>query len=462
MSKYLLGVLCGYALVVPLLMHLGPAGFDHSLQAPSAEHWFGTDHFGFDVCVRTAASLRVSLLLGAISATLTTLIGAFIGLLSATFGGRTDRILMRLTDAIGAIPQLIVSVVIVAMFRGSLTAIVLAISLTHWTTVARIVRAAVLPVRESDYVSAAYSAGASRWWVLRKHLAPPALTQCGVAGLMVLPHAVWHESALSFLGLGVPADQPSLGTMLDLARTDVMQGAWWTLVFPAVALLLTSLGLSGLMRRSSPCQAPQLLPVAPGDSALDDLTVTVAGQELVRTTLQLRRGQLLAIIGESGAGKSTLARAFLGVVPADATVTGQIRGGRCAYVPQVAAESFTPVRRIGSQLAEIARVHHCNESVPELLARVQLPAGTGRLYPHELSGGMAQRAAVAAALAMSPEFLVADEPTSALDPALAAEIRALLRTLADDGLGVAVVTHDLGTLDEWADTVIRIEGGQAC
>ncbi|MDF2824531.1 MAG: transporter ATP-binding protein [Mycobacterium sp.] len=175
-------------------------------------------------------------------------------------------------------------------------------------------------------------------------------------------------------------------------------------------------------------------------------------------------GRFTALIGESGCGKSLVAAALCGLLPAGSTATGQIlvggrqigaadesrwralRGRDIGFVPQSAATSFTPVRTIGAQLAEVCRTLGADRSPAELLQAAHLPVEAGRLYPHELSGGMAQRAAIAAAIAGRPALLIADEPTSALDPGHAAAVWHLLATAAQSGAGVVAITHDLESL----------------
>lgn len=180
--------------------------------------------------------------------------------------------------------------------------------------------------------------------------------------------------------------------------------------------------------------------------------------------LDVPAGRVTALIGESGCGKSLVAAALSGLLPPGSRVRGQVRvgdrelrpddepawrevrGRRIGLVPQSAATSFTPVRTIGSQLAEVCARLGADLTPEELCASVALPATVVRRYPHELSGGMAQRAAIAAALAGRPALLLADEPTSALDPDNAALVWRLLGDAAADGAAVLVITHDMPSL----------------
>ncbi|MBL1073655.1 ABC transporter ATP-binding protein [Nocardia sp. 2] len=181
-------------------------------------------------------------------------------------------------------------------------------------------------------------------------------------------------------------------------------------------------------------------------------------------TLSVRRGTLTALAGESGCGKSMVAAAVLGMLPRTAVVSGAVRigaadravdvlagdgsyrGRRVALVPQSPATHFTPVRTIGSQLLETIEAVGSRHTCAELARRADFPPEALDRYPHELSGGMAQRAAVAAALAGDPEVIVADEPTSGLDHARTDHTLRLLRRCADEGAAVLLITHDLSAL----------------
>lgn len=514
--RYLpLAVVVAYALVVPLIWPTPSADFSRALQAPNGQFIGGTDHYGFDLWTRTALGLRVSLFIGLVSALCATAIGLAVGLIAAVRGGWADRVLMRMTDAVNSIPHLILSVVIVALFRGSIPALVISIAITHWSQVARIVRSTVLAARESEYVAASYGAGADSGWVLRKHLFPVAVGQAVVSIVMLTPHAVWHESALSFLGLGLQPDFPSLGTLMDQASSDIMTGAWWVLVVPGTALLAATLSLVALIPKhlmggarseggadveiagehaaggsagervglaqsagrsgsveTSALSLPEDFPS--GTYGVQNLSVTISSETsrvdaVVGATLRLEPGKIHGLIGGSGSGKSTLGRALCGQVPAGSTVSGGIvlggdptpasevisagqggksPGGEIALIPQAPASSFTPVRRVGKQIQEIidASGGKTSASVEELLTRANLGPEIADYFPHQLSGGMAQRAAIAAALATGRPVLVADEPTSALDPDLTASVLELLRSLADAGYAVLLISHDVEDL----------------
>ncbi|MGV0644434.1 ATP-binding cassette domain-containing protein [Mycolicibacterium sp. XJ2546] len=177
--------------------------------------------------------------------------------------------------------------------------------------------------------------------------------------------------------------------------------------------------------------------------------------------LSVHAGKVTALIGESGCGKSLAALALCGLLPPGSNARGdvvidgvslagaderrwcQLRGAHIGFIPQSAATSFTAVRTVGSQLTEVCRRLDADRSVDELLAAVRLPAAVADRYPHELSGGMAQRVAIAAAIAARPKVVLADEPTSALDPDNADMVWQLLGEAAAAGAGVLVITHEL-------------------
>ncbi|MFD6399683.1 ATP-binding cassette domain-containing protein [Nocardia sp. NPDC060249] len=186
-------------------------------------------------------------------------------------------------------------------------------------------------------------------------------------------------------------------------------------------------------------------------------------------SLDIAAGAITALVGESGCGKSIVASAVMGVLPREAITTGSVRlrlggadpapepldilaghlpyrGRHIALVPQSPSTYFSPVRTVGSQLAETITALGTAHTPADLVERAGLSAAALDLFPHELSGGMAQRAAVAAALAGDPEVIIADEPTSGLDRARTDQIAKLLRECADDGAAVLLITHDLGHL----------------
>lgn len=235
-------------LVVPPLAQLDEQAVDLALKLrpPSLAHPFGTDDVGRDLLLRSVYGLRVSLLVGLVAAVVATVIGTAVGAAAAAFGGWTDRVVMRLVDTFSSVPHLLLGIFIVAMFRPGVWPVIVSVALTHWLSTARIVRSEVLSLRSRPYIDAAVSGGASRWRVIVRHLLPGVLPQAALAAVLMVPHAMWHESALSFLGLGLPSHQASLGNLIQSARSSLLAGDWWPTLFPGLFLIIPTLAIAGL------------------------------------------------------------------------------------------------------------------------------------------------------------------------------------------------------------------------
>ncbi len=235
-------------LLVPPLVQLDQQAVDLSakLLPPSWAHPFGTDDVGRDLLLRCVYGLRVSLLVGVAAALTATVVGTAVGATAGALGGWVDRAVMRVVDTVASVPHLLLGIFIVAMFRPGVWPVVVSVALTHWLSTARIVRALVLSVRSRPYVDAALSGGASRWRVTARHLLPGVLPQAALAAVLMVPHAMWHESALSFLGLGLPTHTASLGTLIQSARGSLLAGQWWPTLFPGLFIIVPTLAIAGL------------------------------------------------------------------------------------------------------------------------------------------------------------------------------------------------------------------------
>ncbi|MFD9791054.1 ABC transporter permease [Streptomyces sp. NPDC059070] len=235
-------------LLVPPLVQLDQQAVDlsHKLLPPSWEHPFGTDDVGRDLLLRCVYGLRISLLVGVVAALAATVVGTAVGALAGALGGWTDRLVMRLVDVFSSVPHLLLGIFVVAMFRPGVGPVIASVAVTHWLSTARIVRAEVLSLRTRPYIDAAVSGGSSRLRVTVRHLLPGVLPQAGLAAVLMVPHAMWHESALSFLGLGLPSHQASLGNLVQSARGSLLAGHWWPTLFPGLLLIVPTLAVAGL------------------------------------------------------------------------------------------------------------------------------------------------------------------------------------------------------------------------
>ncbi|GAA3445927.1 ABC transporter permease [Planomonospora venezuelensis] len=213
---------------------------------PSFEHPLGTDQVGRDVLLRSVYGLRVSFLVGLVAALVSMVIGGLVGLAAGSLGGVPDRLIMRVVDGFTSVPHLLFGIFIVAMFSPSPVAVVVSVGVTHWTTAARIVRSEVLSLRSRPFVEAAISGGAGRLRVVRRHLAPHLAPHLLLATVLMVPHAIWHETALSFLGLGLPAHLASLGNMINDGQRSLLAGDWWSSLVPGLFILVPTLAVAVL------------------------------------------------------------------------------------------------------------------------------------------------------------------------------------------------------------------------
>jgi peptide/nickel transport system permease protein len=208
-----------------------------------AKHPLGTDTLGRDVASRLLHGARVSLVVGFSAVLVAGVLGVTLGLLSGWYRGWLDDLLMRLGDVQLAFPVLVLAVAVLAVLGASLWNLIVVLGVTGWITYARIVRGEVLTLRERDFVAAARALGAHDSWILRRHLLPNVLPPITVVATFSVARTIIAEASLSFLGLGIPAPQPSWGAMLDEGRNYITTG-WWLALFPGLAILLLVLGIN--------------------------------------------------------------------------------------------------------------------------------------------------------------------------------------------------------------------------
>lgn len=214
----------------------------------------GTDPQGRDVLSAILYGTRVSLIIGLSAVAVSMAVGVTIGLMAGFFGGWIDNLLMRIADTVLSIPTLLVAILVSAIFRGILPPamrdpfaaiiLVLAIALTGWVQYARTVRASTMVERRTEYVLAARIIGVSSARLMRKHILPNTLTPVMVAATLSLGLAILSEATLSFLGVGMPITQPSLGTLIRIGNQYLFSGSWWLVVFPALHLGLIVLAVN--------------------------------------------------------------------------------------------------------------------------------------------------------------------------------------------------------------------------
>lgn len=228
--------------LAPWITPYGPNDLDlyHVLMPPSSAHWFGTDDLGRDVLTRMIYGASISLEVGFVAAGIAVMIGTLVGLLAGYYSGWTDNILMRFVDIMLCFPTFFLILAVIAFLGQSIWYIMIIIGLTSWMGVARLVRAEVLSIRERDFVMAVRALGARDSRIIFRHILPNAMSPVLVSATLGVAGAILVESALSFLGIGVPPPTPSWGNILTSGK-DYIEFAWWLTLYPGLAITVTVL-----------------------------------------------------------------------------------------------------------------------------------------------------------------------------------------------------------------------------
>jgi oligopeptide/dipeptide ABC transporter ATP-binding protein len=479
----------------------------------------GADALGRDVLSRLIAGGRVSLTIAVVVVGVSLLIGATLGLIAGSIGGRTDIVIMRTVDAQVAFPGLLFAILVISVAKGTLWVLAFVLAFHGWMIFTRVVRGVVIQAKGQLHIQAAELIGVSRTRVMIRHILPlargPLVTQC----LLEMARVILAEASLSYLGLGIQPPSVSWGLMVA-ENQQYLPVAWWTTVLPGLAILLTvvSLNVASTARAphtprpvrrlraddnvasinarelatsasattyangTQPPEAGSLLSlrnvrISYRDPRTGDGVEAVAGVDL-----DVAPGQIVAVVGESGSGKTTLGLSIVDLLPAGAVVSGayywrgkqmstgdreRLRGRSVGVVFQDPTRRLNPILPVLLQIAEVARKkrgfnrREARERARELLAQVGIRDvdRVARSLPYQLSGGMAQRVVIAACLAGSPELIVADEPTASLDVRVQAQILDLLAELRDQGVSILLVSHDLGVVGRLADRVLVMYAG---
>ncbi len=245
LGTMLVGLLATTILVGLFWMPYGPIAIDlnHTLAPPSRAHWFGTDQFGRDVLSRAMLGARISTVIALGTVVVAISAGTCVGLIAGFMRGWSDRLLMTASDAILAFPGILLALALIAVLGSSRFSIILALSIAYLPSVARVVRSAVLSIREREFIEAARVAGDGTIYIMLRHVLPNALPPVVVLATSLFGWVVLAESALSFLGVGVPPPAPSWGNMLSDAR-PYMEAADWLSIVPGLCIMGTVLGVN--------------------------------------------------------------------------------------------------------------------------------------------------------------------------------------------------------------------------
>lgn len=473
------------------------------LQGPSADHWLGTDAVGRDLFSRIFTAGALPLLAAALMVTVALGIGLPLALIAAERGGKTEQVISRWAEMIMSLPGTVVLLAAIGAFgsRTYLVMIVLGVLVSAPTY--RIFVGVAQSTRQRLYVDAARVNGLSSFRVNLSHVLPGMARVIAVQAAQFYGIGLLVIAGLAFLGFGPAEPTPSWGFMIAEASKNIFAAPW--LLVPAGSALAITVIAANLLADalSDQVSIPVAVPTRQAPTVLTDavhnqeatlsvsgLTVAVdGGPALVSdVSFSLEAGQVLGLVGESGCGKTMTSRSLLGLLPSGVGVASgsihwkgreliglsdkefrSIRGSEIAMISQEPMVALDPLFSVEYQLTRpIRRLRGVGRSEAKAIA-VELMEQVGivdidrvlKSYPHQLSGGMAQRISIALALSGEPELLIADEPTTALDVTVQAEILSLLRHLvATSGLSVVLVSHDLGVVADICDSVAVMYAGE--
>lgn len=497
----------------------------HANSGPGTpNHLFGADQAGRDIFSRLMWGTQGALVAALIVLGVSLVLGLPAGLVGGFYRGRIEAVLNFVSDVLMSLPGIVLLIALYALTGPNINLAMAVTGVLIAPSYFRLVRSVVVAVRSELYVDAAKVVGLSDARIVGRHVLWAVRAPVVIQSSFVLAAGIGIQGGVDFLGLGDPA-QPSWGRILQQTFDNVYSvpaavlfpAALLTLTL--LALILLGNALRDVLQETSRSKAPSpskrraliasaaaethLTPVkesiAVGSS--DDVVLSVRGLrvgyprtdgngvvEVVHgVDLDVRRGEIHGLVGESGSGKSQIAFATVGILPREALILGGsilldgedlladkkqmrgVRGRRIAYVPQEPMSNLDPSFTIGAQLmyglraARPMPAKEAREKLLSLLNRVGIkdPERVMRLYPHEISGGMAQRVLICGAIASDPDIIIADEPTTALDVTVQADVLELLRELSSErGLAMILVTHNLGVVADLCDTVSVMKAGQ--
>ncbi len=208
---------------------------------PQIAHPFGTDWLGRDMLARTLKGMSISIYIGLFASVISAVIAAILGAAAATLGKKVDAVITWFIDLVMGIPHLLLLILIsYAIGRGTF-GVVVAVAISHWPVLTRIIRGEILQLKEANYIKIAGKLGQSKMKIVVKHMIPHVFPQFLVGLVLLFPHAILHEAALTFLGFGLPPEQPGIGIILSESMKYLSLGMWWLALFPGMVLMTTVL-----------------------------------------------------------------------------------------------------------------------------------------------------------------------------------------------------------------------------
>ena len=218
-------------------------------QSPSLTHIFGTDWIGRDMFFRTLKGLSMSMKIGVLSSIISGIIAVVLGVIGPICGKRVDSVITWFIDLVLSVPHTLIIILISMAAGGGLKGIVMGVSLTHWTSLTRIMRAEVMQVKEADYTKIAKNFGKSNLYIAKNHILPHIIPQLLVGIVLIFPHAILHEASVTFLGFGLQSHEPAIGIILSEAMKYLTSGKWWLAFFPGLFLVLVSMMVDNMGKK---------------------------------------------------------------------------------------------------------------------------------------------------------------------------------------------------------------------
>ena len=212
--------------------------FSDKNQAPSLQHIFGTDWMGRDMFMRTVKGLATSIYIGLAASIVSSGMALLLGIIAGTMGKKVSTLFNWFVDLFMGVPHLVLLVLISVLVGKGAKGVAIGVIVTHWCSLARIIQAEVFSLRTSQYIQASARMGKSKWYLAKKHMIPHVLPQFIVGLILLFPHAIMHEASITFLGFGLPPEQPAIGVILSEAMNYLTTGMWWLAVMPGLSLLL--------------------------------------------------------------------------------------------------------------------------------------------------------------------------------------------------------------------------------
>ena len=494
--------------------------FTAVLSGPTAAHWLGTDELGRDLLSRIFASAAGTLGTSMITVIVAVGLGTVLAMLAAAAGERVENVISRVTEIMMSLPGTVIILAVIGAVGTNIPLIMGILGVLISAGIYRVMLGQAKSLQSQLYVDAAKVDGVSTAGISLRHVLPGLTNTIVVQAALIFAVGMLIQAGLAFIGFGPPIPQPSWGGMIQGASQHVYDAPW--LMVPTGAVLaLTVLAANAIgnalgkapnatashlpssaARRQRAKAVAAIAAAAPAsqDAAKNTLSVrnlsvgvdSVGAGKGVRlvtdVSFDVEPGTVIGLVGESGCGKTMTALSLLGLLPSGVSVTGGqilwngknlaaasekdmegIRGRDIALISQEPMRALDPMFTVGYQLtATVRRLRGMGRAEAKaealgLLEKVGIvdAARILKTYPHQISGGMAQRVAIALALAGRPRLLVADEPTTALDVTVQAEILSLLRSLVKDtGMSVVMVTHDLGVVADLCDQVAVMYAGE--